>query len=100
MYSSYSDVGRFRFSKDSNDIALFKVPTLRNIEVTTPYMHDGSIKTLKQVIEHYDSGGKSHPNKSSLILPLGLSQDEKDDLHTFLLTLTDNEFIQNNYLRP
>jgi cytochrome c peroxidase len=100
LYSSYADDGRFRFSKDSNDIALFKVPTLRNIEVTAPYMHDGSLKTLKQVIEHYDSGGKSHVNKSSLILPLGLSQDEKDDLHTFLLTLTDNKFIQNPYLRP
>jgi cytochrome c peroxidase len=100
LYLSYADDGRFRFSKDSNDIALFKVPTLRNIEVTAPYMHDGSIKTLKQVIEHYNSGGKSHANKSSLILPLELSQDEKDDLHTFLLTLTDNEFIQNTYLRP
>ena len=100
LYSSYADDGRFRFSKDSNDIALFKVPTLRNIEITAPYMHDGSIKTLKQVIEHYNSGGKSHANKSSLILPLDLSQDEKDNLHAFLLTLSDNEFIQNPHLRP
>jgi cytochrome c peroxidase len=100
LYSSYADVGRFRFSKDSNDISLFKVPTLRNIEITAPYMHDGSIKTLEQVIEHYNSGGKSHANKSSIILPLALSQDEKDNLHAFLLTLTDNEFIQNPYLRP
>jgi len=100
LYTSYADVGRFRFSKDSNDIALFKVPTLRNIEITAPYMHDGSIKTLKEVIEHYNSGGKSHANKSSLLLPLDLSQDEKDNLNAFLLTLTDNEFIQNSYLRP
>ena len=85
-----------RFSKDSNDIALFKTPTLRNIEVTGPYMHDGSITTLKQVIAHYNTGGKNHKNKSNLIKPLGLSDKEAEELEAFLLTLTDKQFINNS----
>ena len=76
------------------------MPTLRNIEVTAPYMHDGSIKTLKEVIAHYNSGGKNHSNKSSLIKPLGLTKNETNHLYAFLLTLTDNEFINNTYFRP
>jgi cytochrome c peroxidase len=99
LYENYNDSGRYRFSKDSNDIALFKVPTLRNIEVTAPYMHDGSINTLKEVIAHYNSGGKNHINKSSLIKPLALTEDETNDVHSFLLTLTDNEFIYNPSFR-
>jgi cytochrome c peroxidase len=95
LYEKYNDAGRFRFSKDSNDIALFKTPTLRNIEVTGPYMHDGSIKTLKEVIAHYNSGGKNHLNKSSLLKPLGLSPLEMNALEAFLLTLTDQAFIHN-----
>jgi len=99
LYENYNDPGRFRFSKDSNDIALFKVPTLRNIEVTDPYMHDGSIKTLKEVIAHYNSGGKSHSNKSSLIKPLKLTKDEANNLLAFLLTLTDNEFLNTPHFK-
>jgi cytochrome c peroxidase len=71
------------------------VPTLRNIEVTAPYMHYGSIKTLKEVIDHYNSGGKNHSNKSPLIKLLNLTKDESNNLHAFLLTLTDNEFLNN-----
>lgn len=99
LYENYKDIGRLRFSKDSNDIALFKVPSLRNIELTGPYMHDGSIETLKEVIEHYNSGGENHKNKSELIKPLDLSEAEMSDLIAFLLTLTDKEFIENPYYR-
>jgi len=99
LYRKYKDIGRMRFSKDSNDIALFKTPSLRNIEVTGPYMHDGSIKTLKQVIAHYNSGGKSHKNKSKLIKPLGLSDKEVEMLEAFLLTLTDKQFINNSIFK-
>lgn len=99
LYTEYDDIGRARLTNNDEDIALFKVPTLRNIELTAPYMHDGKIKTLVEVIEHYNSGGKDHVNKSLLIKPLNLSDNEKDDLLAFLHSLTDINFIQNENLQ-
>lgn len=87
------DSGRMRVSKKEYDRDLFKVPTLRNIEVTGPYMHDGSIATLEDVVDHYNSGGHDHKNKSKLIKPLYLSEKEKIQLVAFLKSLTDKEFI-------
>jgi cytochrome c peroxidase len=98
LYEDYNDIGRLRFSKDSSDLSLFKVPTLRNIEVTAPYMHDGSVKTLEDVINHYNTGGKKHVNKSDLIIPLQLTNEEKLSLIAFLKTLTDESFINNEQL--
>lgn len=95
LYETYPDDGRFRFSGDSNDIALFKVPTLRNVSITGPYMHDGSIGTLEEVVEHYNSGGKNHPHRSNLIQPLNLTEGEKADVVAFLNSLTDTDFITN-----
>lgn len=95
----YDDNGRFRFTSDSADMALFKVPSLRNIELTAPYMHKGQINTLEEVIEHYNSGGKNHPNKSSEIQALNLSQKEKNELLAFLKSLTDNDFVNNSLFR-
>jgi cytochrome c peroxidase len=57
-------------------------------------MHDGSIATLAEVIDHYNQGGKNHPLKSEKIEPLGLTENEKSALLAFLLTLTDNEFSE------
>jgi cytochrome c peroxidase len=99
LYSEYNDPGRFRLTGDEKDIALFKVPTLRNIELSGPYMHDGSFNTLEEVIEHYNSGGKEHINKSELIAPLALTNNEKSALIAFLKTLTDYEFINNEKFR-
>ena len=62
-------------------------------------MHDGSLRTLAEVIEHYNSGGKNHENKSELIQPLNLTQQEKDELLAFLLSLTDNEFLTNHQFK-
>lgn len=98
LYTNYADSGRMRLTQLESDRARFKVPTLRNIELTAPYMHDGSIKTLEEVITHYNSGGKVHANKSTLIKPLGLTQQEQDDIVAFLKTLTDYTFINNNNL--
>jgi cytochrome c peroxidase len=92
LYEIYKDKGRKRLTLSDSDEALFKVPTLRNITVTAPYMHDGSLKTLFAVVEHYNSGGKNHKNKSALIKPLELSNQEKNDLIAFLHSLTDDEF--------
>ncbi len=95
LYENYTDTGRFRLTGDEADRALFKVPSLRNIEKTTPYMHDGSFKTLEQVIEHYNSGGKNHLHKSPFIKPLNLTHQEQQDLVAFLKSLTDDEFLKN-----
>lgn len=95
LYEEYDDVGRFRFTGDEEDLARFKVPSLRNIELTAPYMHDGSIPSLEEVIEHYNSGGENHAHKSPLIQPLNLNKKEKEQLLAFLQSLTDNSFISN-----
>lgn len=93
--SIYADNGRFRLTNDSADEALFKVPSLRNVGFTAPYMHDGRFSTLEAVIEHYNHGGENHKHKSSLIQPLTLSQAEKDQLLAFLNSLTDYSFIND-----
>lgn len=95
LYEQYQDVGRFRLTGDEADRALFKVPSLRNVGLTAPYMHDGSLQTLNAVVEHYQSGGKNNPQKSPLIRPLGLTEPEMSDLVQFLESLTDETFVQN-----
>ncbi|MDI9320566.1 MAG: cytochrome c peroxidase [Phycisphaerales bacterium] len=95
IYSNSADSGRMRLTKDESDRDKYKVPTLRNVALTAPYMHDGSYKTLEAVIANYNSGGIIHKNKSELIKPLGLSSEEEKDLIAFLKALTDNTFINN-----
>jgi cytochrome c peroxidase len=93
--SIYKDQGRFRFSNDSADLAKFKVPSLRNVALTAPYMHDGRFSSLEEVIEHYNSGGAKHRNKHAAVHPLQLSQQEKQDLLAFLHSLTDFDFVND-----
>jgi cytochrome c peroxidase len=100
LYTYYKDPGRYRLTLNPSDSALFKVPTLRMVSQTAPYMHDGSIATLEHVIDHYNSGGRNHPHKSPLIRPLGLDNEEKKALVAFLRALSDNEFIHNQYFMP
>lgn len=99
LYVDYPDPGRFRLTGDEADRALFKVPSLRNIGITPPYMHEGSLPTLEAVVEHYDSGGKIHPHKSQLVKPLNLTEQEKIDLIAFLHALTDDDFLNNPKFR-
>jgi cytochrome c peroxidase len=93
LYEHYTDTGRMRLFGREEDRAIFKVPTLRNIAVTFPYMHDGSLATLDDVIDHYSAGGKNHQNKSAIIQPFVLREEEKKDLLAFLNALTDNDFL-------
>lgn len=95
LYTTYEDIGRQRLTGIKEDNARFKVPSLRNVGVTAPYMHDGSMQTLEDVIEHYNSGGKSHFSKSQMVQPLHLTKQEKEELLAFLNSLTDVEFLQN-----
>ncbi|MFK7969802.1 MAG: cytochrome-c peroxidase [Bacteroidia bacterium] len=91
----YEDEGRYRLTADKEDIGKFKVPSLRNIALTGPYMHDGRFETLEEVVEHFDGGGVTHPNVSEIIRPLGLTESEKIDLVAFLKSLTDQNFVTN-----
>ena len=97
LYEVYEDSGKYRLTNLQEDIGKFKVPSLRNIEITAPYMHNGSISSLEEVIEHYASGGKNHFNKSELITGFDITDDEKDNLIRFLKSLTDNNFTNNSF---
>jgi cytochrome c peroxidase len=81
------DVGRFVVSKNATDLGAFKTPTLRDIARTAPYMHDGSIATLADVVDHYDRGGSANPNLDPLVKPLRLTVNDKRALVAFLRTL-------------
>lgn len=100
LYMTYKDPGRFRFSKLSEDSGSFKIPSLRNVALTPPYMHDGSIRTLNEVIDFYASGGANNPNKNPLIQGFTLSPEEKSDLIIFLQSLSDSSFVKNPNYRP
>lgn len=100
LYDEYDDLGRQRVTGEDGDIGRFKTPTLRNIALTAPYMHDGSINSLEEVITLYNEGGKSHRNKDARIKPLNLTKEEEADLLAFLKSLTDWNFVQNKDLLP
>jgi cytochrome c peroxidase len=91
-----SELGRFVVTLRPTDIGAFKTPTLRNVSITAPYMHDGSIKTLEEVIELYDKGGEKNPLLDSGIRPLNLTAQEKSDLVEFMKALTSPQFAQPN----
>ena len=78
------DVGRFEVTDRRGDRGRFKTPTLRDIHLTAPYMHDGSLKTLEEVIEFYDQGGMDNPQLDEDIYPLELTAEQKADLVEFL----------------
>jgi cytochrome c peroxidase len=82
------DLGREVVSKDPRDRGRFKTPGLRNCALTHPYLHDGSGKTLRDVIDLYDRGGVANPDLDPLVLPLSLTEHEKEDLVAFLEALT------------
>lgn len=84
----YSDFGRYDVTKNQKDLGAFKTPTLRNVAKTPPYMHDGSVETLTDVINVYDRGGTPNSHLDSRIKPLHLANSEKADLVAFLKTLT------------
>lgn len=97
----YSDQGVGELTGRPEDMGIFKVPMLRNIELSGPYMHDGRFETLEEVVEHYSTGIKDHPNLhfnlKTVSLPrnLNFSQTEKQALVAFLKTLTDKESLMD-----
>jgi cytochrome c peroxidase len=101
------NVGIFEYTKVPADVGKFKAPTLRNIAVTAPYMHDGSIQNLEGVLDHYAAGGRAipsgplagnghdNPNKDPIIGGFTLSASDRDDLLAFLQALTDQEVLRD-----
>ena len=87
-----SELGRFAVTLNLRDVGAFKTPSLRNVAVTGPYMHNGSLKTLEEVIEFYNKGGHKNPFLASGIRPLNLTEQEKRDLVEFLKSLTSPEY--------
>ncbi|MCB9308012.1 MAG: cytochrome-c peroxidase [Lewinellaceae bacterium] len=92
------DMGRFGVSRDSSDLGKFKVPGLRNVALTAPYMHNGMFKTLEEVIDYYDNPDAFVPDAIGrdplLAKPLNLTVQEKSDLKAFMEALTDDRFVQ------
>ena len=82
------DLGRFAVTKDEKDKGAFKTPTVRNVALTAPYMHDGSVATLEEVVAWYDKGGHPHPQQSEKIKPLNLTAEERADLVEFMKACT------------
>jgi cytochrome c peroxidase len=81
------DAGRYEVTKDEHDWGAFKTPGLRDVALTAPYMHDGSLKTLDEVVEFYDKGGRENKNLDEKIKPLKLTDQQKKDLVEFLKSL-------------
>ena len=88
-----NDLGRIKITGKTEDKMRFKIPTLRNIQFTFPYMHDGRLKTLTEVIKHYNSLGNDKSLPKELAKPMNLSDNDRVDLVAFLQTLTDKEFL-------
>ncbi len=95
---NFSELGRFAITENLTHIGAFKTPTLRNIDITFPYMHDGSLETLEDVVDFYNNGGRVSENDplspflSGGMRPLNLSDEEKADLVAFMKSLTSPQF--------
>ena len=82
------DLGRYEITKKDEDWGAFKTPTVRNVVYSAPYMHDGSLATLEEVVEHYNKGGVPNKNLSPKIVKLNLTPEEKTDLVEFMKACT------------
>ncbi|MDX2054024.1 MAG: cytochrome c peroxidase [Polyangiaceae bacterium] len=98
-YVEGGDIGRQSVTGLAGDRGKFRVPGLRNVEATAPYMHDGSLPTLEAVIDQYARGGRGDPTTDAQIGPLALSQGDKADLVAFLKSFTDQGFLNDRRYR-
>lgn len=96
LETDFSELGRFVVTKNRSDIGAFKTQQLRNVGISAPYMHDGSLGTLWDVMDHYNKGGEANPYLDGGIEPLALSEAEIDQLVAFLFSLTDERLREAN----
>lgn len=92
--SDYSELGRFLVTRELSDIGAYKTPTLRDIELTWPYMHNGSIRTLLDVVKFYNRGGNQNPHLDPKLRPLNLTEEEMSDVVEFMRALTSDEVLR------
>ena len=90
-----SDQGLIEVTHRGADMGKFRVPTLRNVALTAPYMHDGSLPTLNAVLDHYVRGGRKNPHQDARVRPFSLTAAERTELLAFLDSLTDRDFVEN-----
>jgi cytochrome c peroxidase len=96
LATDMSELGRFLVTKNRSHIGAFRTSLLLNIGITPPYMHDGSVETLWDVMDHYNKGGEANLFLDGGMEPLALTEDEINDIVAFLFTLTDVRFTQEN----
>jgi cytochrome c peroxidase len=96
LSTDMSELGRFMVTKNRAHIGAFKTEQLRNVGITAPYMHDGSLQTLWDVMDHYNKGGEANPYLDGGIEPLALTDAEIDQVIAFLFALTDVRFADDN----
>jgi len=96
LSTDMSELGRFMVTKNRSDIGGFRTSQLRNIGLTGPYMHDGSLVTLWDVMDHYNKGGEANPFLDGGIEPLALTEEEIDAVVALLFTMTDERFADQN----
>jgi cytochrome c peroxidase len=96
LETDIGELGRFVVTRNRADIGAFKTQQIRNAGVTAPYMHDGSMATLWDVVDHYNKGGEANPYLDGGIEPLGLTSLEEDQLVAFLFSLTDERLEDQN----
>src|SRR4029077_12344826 len=94
LETAFSDLGRFLVTKKREDVGTFKTPFLRDVLLTGPYMHDGSLETLWDVVEFFSKGGDRNPFLDAEMKPLGLSASEVEDVVNFLGSLTSDRFAE------
>ena len=93
LYLDYADPGAYRLTFDSADFGAFKTPSLRNLAWTAPYMFDGSLNSLEEVVEHYVTGGAGHPNQDPRGRERSVTKQDRDDLIAFLEALNDTSYV-------
>ena len=96
LATEYGELGRFTVTHNTHEIGAFRTPMLLNVGITGPYMHDGSLKTLWDVMDHYNAGGEPNLYLDGGIEPLNLTDRQVDQIVAFLFTLTDIRFAKEN----
>ncbi|MHC4204758.1 MAG: cytochrome-c peroxidase [Planctomycetota bacterium] len=96
LSTDMSELGRFMVTKNRSDIGAFRTPLILNIGITQPYMHDGTVETLWDVMDHYNKGGEPNLFLDGGMEPLALTEDEINNVVEFLFTLTDERFSEEN----
>jgi cytochrome c peroxidase len=90
-----NNLGLYEYTHQAGDVGKFRPPSLRNVAVRGPYMHDGSLRTLDDVLDHYARGGAHNPNQSPFVAGFTLTADQRADLKAFLESLTDETFLRD-----